>query len=84
MAGPKFGGYGSFLPTYQRSPTPLPQGRRSSPMVEQPAEVLYSFPLCCCSPVYAKHLCSIYSVIITNAELGSKPFNCSSGICLPE
>ncbi|KQK21712.1 uncharacterized protein LOC100830897 isoform X2 [Brachypodium distachyon] len=30
--GPKFGGYGSFLPTYQRSPTPLPQ-TRSSPKV---------------------------------------------------
>uniref|UniRef100_A0ACD5YL18 Uncharacterized protein n=1 Tax=Avena sativa TaxID=4498 RepID=A0ACD5YL18_AVESA len=48
--GPKFGGYGSFLPTYQRSPTPLPQSRRSSPMVanistprspyQQPAEIL--------------------------------------------
>lgn len=42
--GPKFGGYGSFLPTYQRSPTPLPQGRRSSPMVEQPAESLGQNP----------------------------------------
>jgi hypothetical protein len=48
--GSKYGGYGSFLPTYQRSPPPLPQSR-SPPKVanvgtsrspyQQSAEVLY-------------------------------------------
>lgn len=52
--GPKFGGYGSFLPTYQRPPTPLPPSRRGSPMVanigtprspyQQPAEILGQNP----------------------------------------
>lgn len=50
LTGSKYGGYGSFLPTYQRSPPPLPQSR-SPPKVanvgtsrspyQQSAEVLY-------------------------------------------